>query len=629
MINSDIQPVSIDIQSCKTIPDLFENLFAHIPPQEDMLYYKADGKYQPVSYQDFQKKFHAIGIWLQKQGVKKGSTVGMIMDNSPQYTMIDTAIQYLGAVNVSIYTTLNPDGIEFILKDAEIDMLFIGTPFLFKRVKSVAPHLKQYITLFDAPQEDKVIALNTIFEHSKSYTEADRKAFLEAKNQIHEEDLSTLIYTSGTTGIPKGVMLTHKNIVSNTRSCMQFLPVIDNRDVFLSFLALAHSYERTVGYYLAYSKGAKVAYAESIETLARNMMEVRPTIMLCVPRLLERVYDRVMSNVENQKKHKQRIFQWAIRTGEKRRKKHENFERIPVTLSIKHNIAQNLVFKKIIQRTGGRIRFFVVGGGAMQQQVGEFFANMGIPAMEGYGLTETSPVVSVNPLERQVYGTIGRILPGVRVAIQNPDTKEIYIEAGYEDYDKKINSPEGEILVKGDNVMKGYWKLPEETAKVIDEQGWFHTQDIGMFVNGSLKITDRIKNMLKTAMGKNIYPTPIENTYLLSRYISQIFIIGDKREYLTALIVPEQEHLKAKFNLDDAFFTQDNPVIEDKEIIEFFEKELAPLSKKLPYKYEVVKNFTLLRKPFTIEGGELTTTLKTKRKFIEEKYKQYIEKMYK
>jgi len=629
MINSDIQPVSIDIQSCKTIPDLFENLFAHIPPQEDMLYYKADGKYQPVRYQDFQKKFQAIGIWLQKQGVKKGTTVGIIADNSPQYTMIDTAIQYLGAVNVSIYTTLNPDGIEFILKDAEIDMLFIGTPFLFKRVKSVAPHLKQYITLFDAPQEDKVISLKTIFEHAKSYTEADKKAFLDAKNEVYEEDLSTLIYTSGTTGIPKGVMLTHKNIVSNTRSCMQFLPVIDNRDVFLSFLALAHSYERTVGYYLAYSKGAKVAYAESIETLARNMMEVRPTIMLCVPRLLERVYDRVMSNVENQKKHKQRIFQWAIRTGEKRRKKHENFERIPVTLSIKHNIAQNLVFKKIIQRTGGRIRFFVVGGGAMQQQVGEFFANMGIPAMEGYGLTETSPVVSVNPLERQVYGTIGRILPGVRVAIQNPDTKEIYIEAGYEDYDKKINSPEGEILVKGDNVMKGYWKLPEETAKVIDEQGWFHTQDIGMFVNGSLKITDRIKNMLKTAMGKNIYPTPIENTYLLSRYISQIFIIGDKRESLTALIVPEQEHLKAKFNLDDNFFTQDNPVIEDKEIIDFFEKELAPLSKKLPYKYEVVKNFTLLRKPFTIEGGELTATLKTKRKFIEEKYKQYIEKMYK
>lgn len=627
MTNITIQAVNIDIQTCKTIPDLFENLFANIPPQEDMLYYKVDGKYQPISYQDFQQKFHAIGIWLQKQGIAKGKTVGIIMDNSPQYTMIDTAIQYLGAVNVSIYTTLNPDGIEYIIKDAEIDTIFIGTPFLFKRVKAVAPHLKQYITLFDTPQEDKVISLNAIFEQVKSYSEQDKKAFLDAKNDVFEEDLSTLIYTSGTTGVPKGVMLTHKNIVSNTRSCMQFLPVIDNRDVFLSFLALAHSYERTVGYYLAYSKGAKVAYAESIETLARNMMEIRPTIMLCVPRLLERVYDRVMSNVESQKKSKQRIFQWAIRTGEKRRKKHENHERIPAGLAIKYNIAQNMVFKKIIKRTGGRIRFFVVGGGAMQQQVGEFFANMGIPAMEGYGLTETSPVVSVNPLERQVYGTIGRILPGVRVAIQNPDTKEVYIEAGYEDYDKKINSPEGEILVKGDNVMKGYWKLPEETAKVIDENGWFHTQDVGMFVNGSLKITDRIKNMLKTAMGKNIYPTPIENTYLLSRYISQIFIIGDKREYLTALIVPEQEHLKTKFNLDDSFFTQDNPVIEDKEIIEFFEKELAPLSKKLP-KYEVVKNFTLLRKPFTIEGGELTTTLKTKRKFIEEKYKDYIEKMY-
>lgn len=628
MTNTTFEPVNIDIQSCKTIPDLFENLFANIPPQEDMLYYKKDGKYQPISYGEFQEKFQAIGIWLQKQGIKKGDTVGMIMDNSPQYTMIDTAIQYLGAINVSIYTTLNPEGIEYILKDAEIDLIFIGTPFLFKRVKSIAPNLKQYITTFDVPNEDKVISLNTIFEQAKSYSESDKKNFLNAKNEVFEEDLSTLIYTSGTTGMPKGVMLTHKNIVSNTRSCLQFLPVINNTDVFLSFLALAHSYERTVGYYLAYSKGAKVAYAESIETLARNMMEVRPTIMLCVPRLLERVYDRVMSSVENQKKSKQRIFQWAIRVGEKRRRKYENDEKIPLGTNLKYAIAKEMVFKKIIKRTGGRIRFFVVGGGAMQQQVGEFFANMGIPAMEGYGLTETSPVVSVNPLEKQAYGTVGRIIPGVRVAIQNPETKEIYLEAGYEDYDKKISSPEGEILVKGDNIMKGYWKLPEETAKVIDEQGWFHTQDVGMFVNGSLKITDRIKNMLKTAMGKNVYPTPIENTYLLSRYISQIFIIGDKREYLTALIVPEAEYLKTTFNLDDAFFTQENPIIEDKEIIEFFEKEIAPLSKKLPYKYEVIKKFTLLRKPFTIEGGELTTTLKAKRKFIEEKYKTYIEKMY-
>ncbi|MCS7028250.1 MAG: long-chain fatty acid--CoA ligase [Bacteroidia bacterium] len=628
MNSATIKPINIDIQSCKTIPDLFENLFKHIPPHEDMLYYKAEGKYQSIDYQTFQEKFHAIGIWMQQQGIKKGTTVGIIMENSPYYTMIDTAIQYLGAINVSIYTTLNPEGIEHIIKDAEIEIIFIGTPFLYKRVKSVAPNLKKYITLFDAPEEENVISLNTIFAQANTYTQADKERFLQAKNEIDEEDLSTLIYTSGTTGVPKGVMLTHKNIVSNTRSCMQFLPIIDNRDVFLSFLALAHSYERTVGYYLAYAKGAKVAYAESIEALARNMMEVRPTIMLCVPRLLEKVYDRVMSTVENQSKIKQRIFQWAIRIGEKRRKRHENQEPIPIGLSIKYNLARRLVFKKIIQRTGGRIRFFVVGGGAMQQQVGEFFANMGIPAMEGYGLTETSPVVSVNPLERQVYGTIGRILPGVRVAIQNPETKEIYIEAGFEDYDKKINSPEGEILVKGDNVMKGYWKLPEETAKVIDEQGWFHTQDIGMFVNGSLKITDRLKNMLKTAMGKNIYPTPIENTYLLSRYIAQIFIIGDKREYLTALIVPEQEHLKAKFNLPDDFFNQDNPIIEDKDIIEFYEKELAPLSKKLA-KYEVVKKFTLLRKPFTIEGGELTTTLKARRKFIEEKYKTYIENMYK
>lgn len=623
-----MNPVFIDINKCKTIPELFENLFANIPMDETMILHKVNKVYEGISYETFKEKFYKVGIWLQEQGIKKGDTVGMIMENCPEYTMIDAAIQYLGAVNVSIYTTLNPDGIAHIVADSEISMIFVGTPFLLKRMQKVAPNLKKYITIYDTQSEEKVVSLNQIYQSFENYTTTQKEAFLTPKNTITEEDLSTLIYTSGTTGVPKGVMLSHKNIVSNVRSCMQFLPIINNEDVFLSFLALAHSYERTVGYYLAYSKGAKVAYAESLDALAKNIMEVRPTIMLCVPRLLERVYDRVISKVEADKKIKQKIFAWAIKVGEKRRIKHEKYKPIPVFLSFQYKLAEQFVFRKIKERTGGRMRFFVVGGGAMQQQVGEFFGNMGIPAMEGYGLTETSPVVSVNPLERQVYGTIGRIIPGVKVGIQNPETLEIYATVGYEDYDKKINTPEGEIIVYGDNVMMGYWKLPEETAKVIDAQGWFHTQDVGMFIDGNLKITDRIKNMLKTALGKNIYPTPIENNYLISRYISQIFIIGDKKEFLTALIVPEQEHLQKHFNLGNDFFKQQEPLIKEQDIIAFYEKELLPLSKNLP-KYEVVKKITLLRTPFSIEGGELTTTMKPKRKVIEEKYKTAIEEMYK
>jgi long-chain acyl-CoA synthetase len=322
-----------------------------------------------------------------------------------------------------------------------------------------------------------------------------------------------------------------------------------------------------------------------------------------------------------------KIFFWSLKVGEKYRLTLEAKKPVDPLLKLKRMIAEKLVFSKIKSKLGGRLKLLVSGGGALPQHVGEFFGNIGIRCQQGYGLTETSPFVSVNEFERQVHGTSGRIAPRQQVAIQNIDTKEIITVQTYDNFNPDFESGEGEILCKGPNIMLGYYNNPAETAIVMDKDGWFHSGDIGKFEKGYLKITDRLKNMLKTSLGKNIYPTPVENNYLQSEKIEQIFIIGDKREYLTAIIVPKEDHLSKFFGLNNAYFNDDNPVIQDEKIKTWLMEDIKKLSLQIT-NYSRIKDFIIKRKPFSVESGELTVTLKQKRKLIEENYREWIEELY-
>ena len=487
-------------------------------------------------------------------------------------------------------------------------------------------HLEKYADRGNA-MNPGVTCLKNVIEEGSKMIEQYRHAINAAREAVLPSDLSCLIYTSGTTGTPKGVMLTHFNLTENVRAALEQIQVLEKTDIFLSFLPLSHVFERTGTYHICLFEGCTIAFSQSLELLAKNMAEVKPTIMCCVPRLLERIHDRAMKNGTSAGGAKTKIFLWALGIGRKHRLVLEAGKKPNIILRNQHKIAEKLVFSKIKERTGGRLKFLISGGGALPKNIGEFFGDLGIKVLEGFGLTETSPVMSVTENERVIYGTVGRIIPRIEVAIQNVDTKHIYTIQTHESFDPQFQSEEGEIIVRGHCVMKGYWNKPEETASVIDAEGWFHTGDIGRFFKGNLQITDRLKNMLVNAYGKNIYPTPVENTYLKSSKIEQVFLIGDKREYITAIIVPSRETLQETFNLSNEFFEKPDLFIEDKEIVDWIGHDIKRLSNELA-KFERIKNFRVKRTPFSLDEGEITPTLKAKRKVIEKKYATAIDHMY-
>jgi len=324
---------------------------------------------------------------------------------------------------------------------------------------------------------------------------------------------------------------------------------------------------------------------------------------------------------------KTKIFFWALAIGKKYRLIHEDRKKPGFIIRNQQKIAEKLVFSKIKEKTGGELRFLISGGGALPKNIGEFFGDLGIKVLEGFGLTETSPVMAVTENERVIYGTVGRIIPRIEVGIQNVDTKEIYTIQTHDSFKESYQSEEGEIIVRGHCVMKGYWNKPEETATVIDPDGWFHTGDIGRFFKGNLQITDRLKNMIVNAYGKNVYPTPVENTYLKSPKIEQVFLVGDKREYITAIVVPAKENLQEAFSLPNEFFEKPELFIEDKEIVDWIGQDIKRFSNELA-KFERIKNFKVKRNPFSMDEGEITPTMKAKRKLIEKKYAGVIDEMY-
>jgi long-chain acyl-CoA synthetase len=462
------------------------------------------------------------------------------------------------------------------------------------KIKSEVPSLKTIVAFNKLPDEyiaQDIINYETI---RKNFAVSENLKKLSA--EVSESDLLTIIYTSGTTGNPKGVMLTHKNVYTNIKACTKVLQ-INEKDRFLSFLPYCHAYERTAGYYLALFSGAEIYFAKNIDTISAQMPEARPTIMICVPRLLEKMYVKISDSPSSLTGFKKKISLWAINMAHHREVKPHSF---------KWNIAYKLVYSKIAAKTGGALRLMCSGGGALNKNISEFFIYMGITVIEGYGMTEHSPVISVNPPEKNKPGTVGPSLNGVKARIAD----------------------DGEILVQSESIMEGYYKHPKETSDTIID-GWLHTGDIGvMDSEGYIKITDRKKELFKTSGGKYIAPAQIEEMLKQLNYIEQILIIGNERMYVTSLIVPQIEHLKMLAGKLKVNYKEEKELHHNKEILKEIEKDINSVQKNLAT-YEKVRKFALLEKPFTVEDNELTPTLKIKRRIVEEKYKDLIEKMYK
>jgi long-chain acyl-CoA synthetase len=440
-------------------------------------------------------------------------------------------------------------------------------------------------------------------ERGRKLDERDPALFQSLVQAVRPEDEASLIYTSGTTGLPKGVILTHSNFLSNVKSVSTIIEFSD-KDTVLSFLPLSHVLERMVTFTYIY-KGCRIGYAESIETVGENLLEIRPNIMVSVPRVFEKIYAKVMDTVLSGSGLKKRIFYWALKVGKEYGRRQLNKEGVPGGLQRKRNLAHKLVFSKIIEKTGGRVRFFVSGGAPLSKDIAEFFYALGLVILEGYGLTETSPVISVNTFDNIRLGTVGKPIPGVEVMI----------------------APDGEIMTRGPHVMKGYYKKEAETRESF-EGGWFHTGDIGHIdADGFVVITDRKKDIIVTAGGKNVAPQPIENILKTNPYISNAVVIGDRRRFVCALVVPNFEKIEKYARSSNIPFASRADLIANEQVVNFLKAEVDRATPNLA-QYERIKRIALLEADFDAEKGEITPTLKVKRNIIEQKYKALIDALY-
>ncbi len=569
---------------------------------------KKDGSYQTITYQEFAHQVSQFALGLASLGIVNGDRIALISENRPEWPIADLGILALGAVNVPLYTTLTAAQIQYILDDSQARLIIASGPELVEQILSIRnqlPHL-QAIVYMDAMNGDslELISFHDVLQRGKKFAAEHPDYFARAVENVKNDDLCGIIYTSGTTGAPKGVMLSHGNILSNVHAGLQVLHVTPE-DRLLSFLPLCHSFERMAGQFSAICAGATIAYAESIETIARNMLEVKPTVVTTVPRVLEKIHVRVLEQVESGSAVKRKIFHWSMKVGEQMVHARRT-GRISSTLRMKHSLANRLVFRKLQQRVGGRLRFFLSGGAPLSKSVAEFLFNAGILTVEGYGLTESSPVITANSEDNFRFGAVGRPIPGVEVRIAD----------------------DGEILTRGPHVMKGYYRNPEATREAIDKDGWLHTGDIGYIDDdGFLVITDRKKNIIVTSGGKNVTPAAIEQALITSRYIEQAMVVGDAFNYLTALIVPAFDAVRS-FLKDKGINPADNRTLVDNEDVKALIQQQVSSQMVNFARFERIKKFILLPAEFTQESGELTPTLKLRRKHILQKYQAEIEAMY-
>ncbi|PQJ34456.1 long-chain fatty acid--CoA ligase [Salinibacter sp. 10B] len=617
-----------------TIPQLFRRLCTHYEGQDrPMLRYKERGEgWHDLTWDEVEARAEALAGALHKSGVRKGDRVALLSENRPEWAITDFGAQLIGGVNVSIYTSLPPSKVAYILRDSGATACIVSVPVQRKKIEEIfdeCPQLDTVIVMSELPDDppsymkhwDEALATG------REYWDAHEGRLGTLADEVTPDDPSAIIYTSGTTGEPKGVVLTNRNFCSNVKAALQRVPFGED-DHHLSFLPLAHAFERTAGHIAVLAAGATISYAESVEAVSQNLKEVQPTVMISVPRMFEKVYNRVTKKVGEGGAVKQKLFEWAVRTGEEYAEAEQGDGAGPL-LKAQKAVAHRLVFSTLHEKLGGNLRFAVSGGAALPEEIGTFFQAAGVTIIEGYGLTETAPVLSVNPLDAPRYGTVGHVLPGVSVAIQSLDDETRIAEVNGNDYPTRPTTEEGEILVKGPNVMEGYWERPEETRAAFDPDGWYHSGDVGRFEDGYLKITDRLKHMIVSRGGKNIYPGPIEETFKTKTWIDQIIVIGEDRPFLSALVVPDFDSLRMRardHGIDESAYS-DEELIEHEDVQEAMDQIFTAFNHEAAA-HEKIRNFRLLPEPFTVEDGTLTPTLKLRRNVITERYADRIDAMY-
>jgi long-chain acyl-CoA synthetase len=588
----------------KTLPELFYRSVDGFRKPEH-LRYKRDGAWRATSSDEFRTAVEETALGLAGLGIGRGDHVAILSENRPEWAFADFATLALGAADVPIYPSLTAPQVRYILNDSRAKAVFVSTPAQAAKVaaaKGELAGLGHVIAIEPAPG---CLPLAELRARGRAALAIEPDAVRKRAAGVSPADLATIIYTSGTTGDPKGVMLTHANLVSNVVSAAKVFPQVSPDWTALSFLPLCHSFERTAGHNFMIHSGVTIAYAESVERVPDNMLEVRPHIMCSVPRLYEKMYARVNEKVAHDSALRQALFRWALAAGR------QGFgarleRRLPgALLRLKLALADRLVFSKIQARTGGRLQLFISGGAPLAKEIAEFFGAAGMLVCEGYGLTETSPVITCNRPDRMKPGTVGLPLDGVEVKI----------------------AEDGEILSRGPHIMLGYFGRPEATREAIDADGFFHTGDLGhVDPDGFLVITDRKKDIIVTSGGKNIAPQPIENKLKTNRFFTEVVMIGDRRKFPVALVVPNYEVLAAWAKERGLGGTREE-LVKRQEVVDHYLGLVSSLTGDLA-QFEKIKKLALLPRELTQEAGEITPTLKVKRRVVEERYRALIDEMY-
>jgi long-chain acyl-CoA synthetase len=563
--------------------------------KEDLVCSKIDGTWEKYSTEKFITIVNNLSKGLISLGLGRGSKVAVMSPNRPEWNLTDFAIMQIGAYHVPLYPTLAEHDIKFILDDAEVDLIFVADESIFNKVIAVAPSLNKPLKIYTLNKISGQRHWLELVEKGSVLKDIDLEPYRAA---VKSDDILTLIYTSGTTGTPKGVMLTHNNLIKNFENSAVLLP--SGLHKALSFLPLSHIFERMIIYLYLYT-GTSIYYAQSMDTIVADIQYVQPDGFSTVPRLLEKVYEKIMEKGKALKGLKSRIFYWSLSLAEKYEVEHS------LGYKLKLGLARKLVFKKWQEALGGKIKVIISGGAALNPRLARIFWASGMPVFEGYGLTETSPVITVNYLNHTMFGTVGEAIEGVELKI----------------------AEDGEVLARGHNIMKGYYKREDLTTETIDKDGWFHTGDIGQLIDGRfLKITDRKKEIFKTAGGKYVAPQMVENKFKESTLIEQIMVLGENRKFPAALIVPNFNTLKAWAEKKGIEWTTKEEMIKDIRILEKYDQVVKESCKDFG-KWEQVKRFALIAKEWSIAGGELTPKLSLKRKVILETNSVLIEKVYK
>ncbi|HVD61061.1 MAG TPA: long-chain fatty acid--CoA ligase [Gemmatimonadaceae bacterium] len=572
----------------------------------DAFQYKQSGKYKPISHTEVLERVRHVARGLRLSGVERGDRVAILSENRPEWAIADYACLTAGLTDVPLYPTLPADQIAYIIRDSGAVAVFVSNAEQAAKIAAIrdeVPALRSVIA-FDKTASPGVMAFGDLEQlGAKGETSEMIAQYRSEADAVQPADLATLIYTSGTTGPPKGVMLTHDNIHSNVAGTRDKIP-FEGHDVSLSFLPLSHIFQR-MGDYMMFATGTSIAYAENFDSVPTNLQEVHPTIVLSVPRLYEKMYARVLQNALAGGAVKKRIFFWARKVAEKRADLLLSGKKPGWVLSKQYDVAERLVFSKLKERTGGRLRYFVSGGAPLAPEINRFFFAAGLTILEGYGLTETSPVISVNTPRDFRIGTVGKPIAGVEVMI----------------------AADGEILTRGPHVMKGYYNNPVATAEAIDSGGWFHTGDIGELRDGFLAITDRKKDIIVTAGGKNIAPQPIENLVKTNKFVSQAVMIGDKRKFPSLLIVPNFEQLEGWAKRQNILWTDRSQLIAQPAVQNMMNEEVMSQMNGLAH-FEMPKKIALLEHDFSLERGEMTPTQKVKRRVVDKNYKDVIDRLY-